>query len=153
MKYGNQKNKIPVVKHCRNTERNYEVDLEIPDGNDRILSIEVFDLDKVGKDKSCGKLVQGKKELDEHFRQLQKLIALLDKLMHWVIGKEHVATTSEQEPLHDVLEIIREDSPRESRTRIIKENLAEIIKHWTDLKKTIVIRQKELEHALLKPGL
>ena len=52
--------------------------------------------------------LQGQEELEEHLRQLQKLLALLDELMHWVIGKEQVLTTLEQEPLPDDLEIIRE---------------------------------------------
>ena len=148
MKHGNQQNKISVVKNCWNTERNYEVDIEIPDGNDRILSFEVFDLDKVGIDKSSGKLVPG-----QHFLQLQKPITHLIRLVHWVIGNERVTTTSEQNPLHDVTEIIQEDYLRKSRTRTIKKNLAEIIEHRTDLKKTIMITHKEFKHALFKSEL
>ena len=49
MKYGNQKNKTPVVKNSQNTEWNHEVDFEISDGEDRTFSVEVFDSDKVGK--------------------------------------------------------------------------------------------------------
>ena len=38
------------------------------------------------------------------------------------------------------------------QARAIKEPLAEVNKRWTDLNKAIVIRQKELEHALLRLG-
>eukprot|EP00092_Neocalanus_flemingeri_P025254 GFUD01027386.1.p1 GENE.GFUD01027386.1~~GFUD01027386.1.p1 ORF type:complete len:4003 (+),score=946.67 GFUD01027386.1:1015-12009(+) len=56
MKYGRQQNKTPVVKNSQNPEWNHEVDFEIPDGDDRTFNIEVFDSDKIGKDKSMGKL-------------------------------------------------------------------------------------------------
>eukprot|EP00092_Neocalanus_flemingeri_P021691 GFUD01023529.1.p1 GENE.GFUD01023529.1~~GFUD01023529.1.p1 ORF type:complete len:5553 (+),score=1484.06 GFUD01023529.1:557-17215(+) len=52
--------------------------------------------------------LQRQDKLEEHLRQLQELLALLDELMQWLIGKEHVLTTLEQEPLPDDLEIIRE---------------------------------------------
>lgn len=38
------------------------------------------------------------------------------------------------------------------QARRIKEPLAEVNKRWTDLNKSIVVRQKELEHALLRLG-
>merc|ERR1719268_422294 len=47
-------------------------------------------------------------ELEEHLRQLKELLALLDELMQWLIGKEQHLTVLEQEPLPDDLEIIRE---------------------------------------------
>jgi len=56
MKYGRQQNKTPVVKNSQNPEWNHEVDFEIPDGDYRTFSVEVFDSDKLGKDKSMGKL-------------------------------------------------------------------------------------------------
>merc|ERR1719192_1307668 len=40
--------------------------------------------------------------------ELQELLALLDELMQWLIGKEQTLVTLEQEPLPDDLEIIRE---------------------------------------------
>merc|ERR1712106_8613 len=52
--------------------------------------------------------LQRQEKLEEHLRQLQELLALLDELMQWLIGKEQVLTTLEQEPLPDDLEIIRE---------------------------------------------
>merc|ERR1719228_1419505 len=52
--------------------------------------------------------LQRQEKLEEHLRQLQELLALLDELMQWLIGKEQTLTTLEQEPLPDDLEIIRE---------------------------------------------
>merc|ERR1740116_468908 len=52
--------------------------------------------------------LQRQERLEDHKRQLQELLALLDELMQWLIGKEQVLTTLEQEPLPDDLEIIRE---------------------------------------------
>merc|ERR1719270_1669991 len=52
--------------------------------------------------------LQRQERLEDHKRQLQELLALLDELMQWLIGKEQTLTTLEQEPLPDDLEIIRE---------------------------------------------
>merc|ERR1711887_169115 len=52
--------------------------------------------------------LQRQDKLEEHLRQLQELLALLDELMQWLIGKEQHLTVLEQEPLPDDLEIIRE---------------------------------------------
>merc|ERR1719340_584269 len=52
--------------------------------------------------------LQRLEKLEEHKRQLQELLALLDELMQWLIGKEQTLVTLEQEPLPDDLEIIRE---------------------------------------------
>merc|ERR1719400_1038146 len=52
--------------------------------------------------------LQRQERLEDHRRQLQELLALLDELMQWLIGKEQNLTTLEQEPLPDDLEIIRE---------------------------------------------
>merc|ERR1719391_1391894 len=52
--------------------------------------------------------LQRSEKLEEHLRQLKELIALLDELMQWLIGKEQTLVTLEQEPLPDDLEIIRE---------------------------------------------
>merc|ERR1719229_866949 len=46
--------------------------------------------------------------LQDHLKQLKDLLALLDELMQWLIGKEQTLVTLEQEPLPDDLEIIRE---------------------------------------------
>merc|ERR1719150_2659178 len=52
--------------------------------------------------------LQRLEKLEEHKRQLQELLGLLDELMQWLIGKEQTLVTLEQEPLPDDLEIIRE---------------------------------------------
>merc|ERR550519_582704 len=52
--------------------------------------------------------LQRSEKLDEHLKQLRELLALLDELMQWLIGKERVLTDLEQEPLPDDLEIIKE---------------------------------------------
>merc|ERR1719391_639698 len=52
--------------------------------------------------------LQRQERLEDHKRQLQELLALLDELMQWLIGKEQTLTQLEQEPLPDDLEIIRE---------------------------------------------
>ena len=46
--------------------------------------------------------------MKELIHQLKELPALLDEFMQWLIGKEQMLTTLEQEPLPDDLEIIRE---------------------------------------------
>ena len=56
LKFGSQKDKTPVVKNSQNPEWNHESTFETPDGPDQTLNIEVFDSDKIGKDKSLGKL-------------------------------------------------------------------------------------------------
>merc|ERR1719229_2057596 len=52
--------------------------------------------------------LQRQERLEDHKRQLQELLALLDELMQWLIGKEQTLVTLEQEPLPDDPEIIRE---------------------------------------------
>jgi len=52
--------------------------------------------------------LQRQERLEDHKRQLQELLALLDELMQWLIGKEQTLVQLEQEPLPDDLEIIRE---------------------------------------------
>merc|ERR1740116_41846 len=52
--------------------------------------------------------LQRQERLEDHLKQLQDLLALLDELMQWLIGKEQHLTVLEQEPLPDDLEIIRE---------------------------------------------
>merc|ERR1719412_2323791 len=48
--------------------------------------------------------LQRSEKLDEHLKQLRELLALLDELMQWLLGKERVLTDLEQEPLPDDLE-------------------------------------------------
>jgi len=52
--------------------------------------------------------LQRNEKLEEHLRQLKELLALLDELMQWLIGKEQTLVHLEQEPLPDDLEIIQE---------------------------------------------
>jgi len=52
--------------------------------------------------------LQRSDKLEEHLRQLKELLALLDELMQWLIGKEQHLVVLEQEPLPDDLEIIQE---------------------------------------------
>ena len=47
-------------------------------------------------------------------------------------------------------ELTERTSPDQARR--IKEPLAEVNRRWGDLNKSIVVRQKELEHALLRLG-
>ena len=56
LKFGSQKDKTPVVKNSQNPEWNHDSAFQVPDGPDQTLNIEVFDSDKIGKDKSLGKL-------------------------------------------------------------------------------------------------
>ncbi len=51
--------------------------------------------------------LQRRDKLDEHMKALRDLLALLDELMQWLIGKERVLTDLEQEPLPDDLDVIR----------------------------------------------
>lgn len=52
--------------------------------------------------------LQRSDKLEEHLKQLRELLALLDELMQWLIGKEQNLIQLEQEPLPDDLEIIQE---------------------------------------------
>ena len=56
LKFGSQKDKTPVAKNTQNPEWNHESNFQIPDGPDQTLNVEVFDSDKIGKDKSLGKV-------------------------------------------------------------------------------------------------
>ena len=51
--------------------------------------------------------LQRKEKLEDHLKQLKDLLALLDELMQWLIGKETILTDLEQEPLPDDLEVIK----------------------------------------------
>ena len=51
--------------------------------------------------------LQRRDKLDDHLKALKDILALLDELMQWLIGKETTLTELEREPLPDDLEIIR----------------------------------------------
>merc|ERR1719384_1998422 len=46
-------------------------------------------------------------KLQDHLKELKDLLALLDELMQWLIGKENTLTELEAEPLPDDLDVIR----------------------------------------------
>merc|ERR1712223_2015734 len=52
--------------------------------------------------------LQRYEKLQDHLKELKDLLALLDELMQWLIGKENTLTELEAEPLPDALEIIRQ---------------------------------------------
>jgi hypothetical protein len=56
LKYGNQKQKTPTDKNTQNPQWNYDAKFDVPDGPEKNVNIEVFDSNKLGKDKSLGKL-------------------------------------------------------------------------------------------------
>ncbi len=51
--------------------------------------------------------LQRYEKLQEHLKELKDLLALLDELMQWLVGKENILTELEQEPLPDDLDEIR----------------------------------------------
>ena len=55
LKCGNQKFKTKTVKNSLEPLWNHEVIFDIPEGNCKNVIIEVFDTDKLGKDKSIEK--------------------------------------------------------------------------------------------------
>ena len=59
LKFGGQTEKTPTEKNTQNPQWDYDATFEVPDGNDKTVYIEVFDSNKLGKDKSLGKLNLG----------------------------------------------------------------------------------------------
>ena len=56
LKFGKQKDKTKTIKNTLETEWVHHTEFKVPDsGADKIL-VEVFDADKLGKDKSLGKV-------------------------------------------------------------------------------------------------
>merc|ERR1712088_1295371 len=51
--------------------------------------------------------LQRYEKLQDHLKELKDLLALLDELMQWLIGKENTLVELEAEPLPDDLEVIR----------------------------------------------
>ena len=45
-----------MLKNTHEPEWNYEAQITVPDQGDKNIAIEIFDKDKIGKDKSLGKL-------------------------------------------------------------------------------------------------
>merc|ERR1712012_1170585 len=52
--------------------------------------------------------LQRYEKLQDHLKELKDLLALLDELMQWLIGKENTLTELEAEPLPDDLAVIRQ---------------------------------------------
>merc|ERR1712038_1788911 len=51
--------------------------------------------------------LQRYEKLQDHLKELKDLLALLDELMRWLVGKENILTELEQEPLPDDSEVIK----------------------------------------------
>merc|ERR1719431_637601 len=54
--HGNQKFKTDIKKNTQNPEFNIQCEVEVPDSNDRHISIDLYDADKFGKDTFLGNL-------------------------------------------------------------------------------------------------
>ena len=57
LSHGNQKFRTNTVKNSQNPEWNYDADFNVPDGGDNSIKVNIFDADKVGKDKPLGSVV------------------------------------------------------------------------------------------------
>merc|ERR1719412_2413610 len=79
-------------------------------------------------------------------KQIEDLKKFKDEVDPWMV-KVEALNRSLRRQADDLTE---RTSPDQARR--IKEPLAEVNKRWTDLNKSIVVRQKELEHALLRLG-
>jgi hypothetical protein len=56
LKFGKQKEKTNTIKNTLEPQWDFSTDFKVPDGNCDTLLVEVFDSDKLGKDKSLGKV-------------------------------------------------------------------------------------------------
>ena len=52
--HGNQKFKTNTVKNTQNPKWNYDADINVPDQNDDRIKVDIFDSDRIGKDKPLG---------------------------------------------------------------------------------------------------
>ena len=52
--HGNQKFKTNTVKNSQNPKWNYDADINVPDQNDDRIKVDIFDSDRIGKDKPLG---------------------------------------------------------------------------------------------------
>jgi dystonin len=75
-------------------------------------------------------------------KQIEELTKFKDDVDPWMIKVEALNRQAD--------DLTERTSPEQARR--IKEPLAEVNKRWADLNKSIVVRQKELEHALLRLG-
>merc|ERR550532_1709047 len=79
-------------------------------------------------------------------KQIDELKKFKDEVDPWMV-KVEALNRSLKRQADDLTE---RTSPDQARR--IKEPLAEVNRRWGDLNKSIVVRQKELEHALLRQG-
>jgi Ca2+-dependent lipid-binding protein len=56
LKFGKQKEKTNTIRNTLEPQWDFSTDFQVPDGNADKLLVEVFDSDKLGKDKSLGKV-------------------------------------------------------------------------------------------------
>merc|ERR1712089_53281 len=56
LRYGRQQDKTKVVKNTQEPKWDHQTEFVVPDGDSRTFHLEVFDSDRIGKDKSLGKL-------------------------------------------------------------------------------------------------
>merc|ERR1712013_309729 len=56
LSYGTKTEKTKVVKNTQEPQWDHNAEFDFPEGNNRTFNLEVFDSDKLGKDKSLGKL-------------------------------------------------------------------------------------------------
>merc|ERR1711962_1286765 len=75
-------------------------------------------------------------------KQIDELKKFKDEVDPWMVKVEALNRQAD--------ELTERTSPDQARR--IKEPLAEVNRRWGDLNKSIVVRQKELEHALLRLG-
>merc|ERR1712013_545402 len=54
--HGSQKYKTDILKNTQDPHFNIQCNVDVPDGNDRNISIDLFDADKYGKDTHLGSL-------------------------------------------------------------------------------------------------
>ena len=56
LKFGKQKEKTNTIKNTLDPQWDHHAEFKLPDGDADKLLVEVFDADKLGKDKSLGKI-------------------------------------------------------------------------------------------------
>jgi Ca2+-dependent lipid-binding protein len=64
LKFGKQKDKTNVIKNTLDPQWDFHTNFKLPEGDTDSILIEVFDSDKLGKDKSLGKAEVNVIELD-----------------------------------------------------------------------------------------
>jgi Ca2+-dependent lipid-binding protein len=65
LRFGKQKEKTNTIKNTLEPQWDFSTDFKVPDGTADKLLVEVFDSDKLGKDKSLGKVELGLADLQD----------------------------------------------------------------------------------------